>query len=344
MKKGVLKARIIYMNTKVTLKDIAEIAGISINSVSKALRDSPSISKTMKDKVSKIAKELGYVKDLHAISLRGDGYKVVAIVYDNLTNPYYSTMLEIINRKLSEKGYESMIFVDSFSFGHLSDATTKRAISYGVSGVITFLAPTNAAMKLLKNNHIPTVLIGRSGEMSETYSVYSNDYRGGKAAAKALFGYGGKSFAYFTKHSELKIDQQRLAGYKKCLADLGYSLKKEHIIIGDIEVDGLEELEKLLSKEKIDSIFCFSDVLALEVIVKLTELGYKVPEDINVVGYDNIKGSFPYPLQLSSIDTQKEYTTDIALELLDEQLNGIYEPKYLKVDVIYSEGNTTSKK
>lgn len=330
------------MNSKVTLKDIADIAHVSKNSVSKALRDSPSISKEMKIKINKIAEELGYVKDVHALSLRGNRFRVVAIVYDNLSNPYYTIMLEKLHRVLAEKGYEAMIFVDHHSLGHLSEFIVKRIIGYGVSGVLTFLVPTNEAKKLLDNNHMPVVLIGRNGDVTNTPSIYSNDRRGGKIAAETLISLNSTNFCYITEHAELQINTERLSGFKNALQKNGYKLKKENIIVGNLEVNAYETLENLLKTEKIDGIFCFSDLIAFNVLNKLNELNYKVPEDINVIGYDNLKDYLPYPIKVSSIDPDNEYTAIESVKLLNSLIdNPSNEIKNIKTDVHFSKGTTT---
>ena len=116
------------INKIVRLKDIAEIAGISINSVSRALKGSPNISKETQKRVQEIAENLGYIPNIHAQSLKLGSIKVIAIIYDEVENPFYSMMLGILQQQLFEIGYEAMIFIDSRSYGHLSENIANKIL------------------------------------------------------------------------------------------------------------------------------------------------------------------------------------------------------------------------
>ena len=334
------------VNKNVRLKDIAELAGISINSVSRALKGSPNISKETQERVREIAFNLGYIPNVHAQSLKQGSIKVIAIVYDDVENPFYSMMLGVLQHQLFERGYEPMIFIDSRSYGHLSESTANKIAYYRLSGVLTFVAPTSRAAQILKNNNVPVVLIGRDGKLTNTSSVYTKDTNGGKLAAEELLRLNGKEFLYLTTHGELQINSQRYNGFKNCLLSHNISSKKIHNITGNLEVNAMDALEKLLKTNKIDSIFCFSDLIAYEVIEKLYELNYKVPGDINVVGYDNLQDYIPYPIKVSSIDNNKGEMIEKSLDVLFNQINdGIYEDAInKKINVKFQDGNTTSKK
>lgn len=327
------------MKQKVTLRQIAELAGISANSVSKALKDSPSISKEMKEKVREIANQLGYFPNSHAQSLRSGSSHVIAVVYDNITNPYYQIMSEEIYHVLSSRGYEMMIFIDcNANGGYLSDIVARRILSYGVDGILTFVAPTASATKLITQNHMPIVLVGRDGSATNTESIYSHDAMGGKLAAQELIRLNGTSFAYVTKHGALKINELRLQGFKNELHKHGITLKKDHIITGDLEVTIDTLIKNLLKKEKVDSIFCFSDIIAYDTISILYNLGYKVPEDINVIGYDNLQEYFPYPLRLTSINVPKNKMIQNAFDMLLSQTE---EHRFKRMDVELVIGTST---
>ena len=334
-------------NNRVKLKDIAEKAGISINSVSKALKNSPKISAVTKLRVKQIAKELGYIPDVHAQSLRNGSLNVIAVIYDNLINPYYSSMISILNEEFKNNNIESMFFVDHKALGHLSKSLAKRIISYRVSGILTFLEPTSEASEIIKQNKIPMVLVGRDGKETNTNSVYSDDVSGGILAAQKLIELNGSSFVYFTKHSELEINSLRLLGYKTELERNGIHLDDEHIVVGTSEVNGEEKLIELLKKDPtIDSIFCFSDLIAFEVAHCLQQTNYSVPNDINLVGFDNLQDYIPYPIKISSIDGGKVESIKQALSILTEQIENGYSDDaiYKKVDVFYQSGNTTKQK
>lgn len=306
------------MKKAVTLKDIALKVGISINSVSKALRDSPSISKKTKEEVNKVVDELGYIPNVHAKSLKSGTIKVVGLIIDNLSNPYYTMMIDEVHSQLLEKGYEIMIFIDHHHTGYLSNVIAKKISYYRLCSVISFLSPTFEAANILALNNIKSIVIGRDASASETPSIYSNDYDGGALAAETLFNLGGRSFAYITKHAELKIDSLRHDGFYQKLIELGQEASNIESIVGNHEIQAEVILERVLNKKKIDSIFCFNDLIAFEIIDKLNQLGYKVPEDINVIGYDNIQQSIAYPLKVSSIGVDKSKIVSRAIRFLED--------------------------
>ena len=171
--------------------------------------------------------------------------------------------------------------------------------------------------------------------------IYSDDIEGGKIAARTLINLNGKSFVYVTKHAELEICRNRLAGFKLVLQENNYILDDSHIIVGNAQTSAESKLIELLNNDPtVDSIFCFSDLIALEIKHLLQELNF---ENINIIGYDNLQGYLPYPVKISSIDGGKKEMAQLSIKILNEQMTQGYDetPKYLKIDVFYQEGQTT---
>ena len=256
-------------------------------------------------------------------------------------------MLSLVNEELKAQQYESMIFVDHHALGHLSKELAQRIISYRVAGIISFLEPTTKASEIIKQNKTPLVLIGRNGEYTQTNSVFSDDFKGGCLAAQKLIDLNCKSFVYVTKHAELTVNTMRLNGFKNQLNKNNYTLDKEHIINGNLEIIAEEKLLELLKKDKkIDGIFCFSDFIAFEITHSLQQAGYKIPEDINLIGYDNLQEFLPYPIKISSIDGGKTNSIKEALNIIVNQIKNGYNPSpiYKQIDVFFQEGGTTKQK
>lgn len=332
---------------RVTLKDIAEVVGITVNSVSRALRDSPSISQKTITRVKEVADQLGYIPDLHARSMRSVPLKVIGIVYDNIVNPYYAIVNNHLNNELRKVGYRPMVFFETNKEGNLSLDVAREIIAFRMAGVITFVVPTKEVIELFEDHQTPLVLLGRIGNALGIDSVSSNDYRGGKLAGYKLFDLGGKNFAYLGVTQKLSINNERLSGFLKALKNNGVSVPQEHIILNDKNRPTRELMETLdVINHRIDSIFCFNDQIAYEVIGYLHELGLRVPEDINVIGFDNLQSDIIYPIKLTTIDADKPRT---ALLALDSLLGKIKNPDNLEmtgkiVDVSLVEGHTTKKR
>lgn len=322
---------------KPTLKDIAKLAGISVNSASRALKQKKNISLKTQEKVRKIADKLGYIPDMRASALRAGKMDVIAIIYDNLNNPYYSMMLDQITAKLFNYKYETMIFIDHHSIGYLSLEIAKRVISFHVSGIITFIEPTIEAKTIIDNSKTPIVLIGRNGVNTNTTSIYSDDYEGGKLAAQTFIDLGLKNLLYYTEHKDLDIDNIRHKGFEDCVC--ASFNKKPLVVIGDEENKAKDLLKIQLNNNPVDGIFCFSDLLAFDVLEVLYDLN--LTNKIKVIGYDNIQKSFRYPIRVSSIAPDNEKIVGETIStILDMIENKNYELKLIKINVAFYQGTT----
>jgi len=332
---------------RVTLKNIAEVVGITVNSVSRALRDSPSISAKTIARVKQVAEELGYIPDVYAQSLRNVPLKVVAVVYDNIVNPYYSIVNNHLNNELKKSNYRPMVFFESNIDGMLSLEVVREIIAFRMSGVISFLTPTKEVVELLEDHHIPLILLGRTGNALGIDSVSANDYRGGKLAGYKLFDLGGKNFAYLGVTQKLSINRERLAGFKKALKNNGVLVPEANIVLNEKDITTRELIDMLDVKGRnIDSIFCFNDQIAYEVIGYLSEQGIHVPADINIIGFDNLQSDIIYPIKLTTIDADKPRVAHMALELLFNKMKhrDLTEVTGKIIDVALIDGLTTKKR
>ncbi len=332
---------------RVTLKDIAEVVGITVNSVSRALRNSPSISVSTREKVKKVANDLGYIPDLSARSLRNVPLKVVAVVYDNIVNPYFAIMNNHINNELQKLDYRPMVFFETNKDGNLSLEVAREIISFRMSGVISYVIPTKEVIELFEDHNTPIVLLGRTGNSLGIDSVASNDYRGGKLAGYKLFDLGGKNFAYLGVTQKLSINTERLGGFLKALSNNEVTVPQENIILNNKQKSTRELMDELdVINKKIDSIFCFNDQIAFEVIGYLKEKGLNVPDDVNVIGFDNLQSDIIYPLKLTTIDADKPRAAHLALDILFTKLKDKTNKEMTGkiVDVTLVEGHTTKKR
>jgi len=302
---------------RATLKDIAERVGITVNSVSRALKGSRNISKATQLRVKQVAKELGYIPDNRARSLRSGHSNVVAIVFDYFINPYYSIMTYLIDEMLSKEKYRSMIFIDINKETLLSREVAKEIISHGVSGVITFLEPKKEVVNLFKNYNIPLVLIGRNGKKLNVDSVYSDDFKGGYIAAKELIRSGCKKIGYLGTKGSVDCNIQRMNGYKKALEEANIDIDENLIQLTDYAEKGNDLMKTIIDKKvEFDGIFCFSDLIAFEAISYLMEIGYNIPNNVSVVGFDNIQSELRVPFRLTTVETNKSKIVEEVIRII----------------------------
>ena len=148
---------------KVTLKDIAARTGLSVNTVSRVLNKKPYYTKEVEERVSAACKELGYIVDMNASGLRSGSTRTVAILYDDLVNPFYSYTTDIISKRLEEHGYNSIMFSNNNRSPYADYELMRAVYSRKPDGVLSFLEPTEDLVPFIQNSGVPFVIFGRDG-------------------------------------------------------------------------------------------------------------------------------------------------------------------------------------
>lgn len=335
-----------YRNGRATLIDIAKKAGISPNSVSRALRGCSNISLPTRQRVKRIAEELGYISNSHAQFLRQGRFKVIGIVYDNFINPYYSIVTGLVDTLIRERNYRSMVFNEHNKDNLLNLSAAREMISFSLSGVITFILPTPDVIDLFKKHGVPLIIIGRNGFKLNIDSVSSDDFQGGVLAAEILLKYGKTDFFYVGGSDNLSVNIERLAGFMSELSDHGFFLTPDRIFHNNDNIPTSNIIRQALkSHPHVDGIFCFNDLMAFETINYLLENEIRVPEDVNVVGYDNLQKEINYPFRLTTIDGDKETTALRVVSILFDRINNPSSSGIITeiVNVSLCEGKTTGK-
>lgn len=324
------------MAKNVTLKNIAESVGLSVNSVSRALRDCDDISETTKELVRQKALELGYVPNSVASSLRNGKTNLCMVVFDNLINPYFNIMANYIEKELKSYGYDMMIYTAD---NVLLDASgIQKIISRQGDAVLTFLAPTREALELSRQNGVPMILLGRDTIGFTMDVILTDDCHGGYLAVERLIASGAKKLAYIGSKPAIECSDRRFLGASRCAAEHGLDCMRLDLTFG--EAGATNKLDDLLSN-KPDGLFVFNDQLAFAVIRHLNKKNIKIPEEIRIVGYDYLGREMEYPLELTTIATNKERVAKMAVEALMRKNEGASEQIHEIIDVSLVEGVTT---
>lgn len=305
---------------RVLLKDIAQRAGLTVNTVSRALKGKDDISKGVQEYVQALALEMGYIPDVVAASLRSGYTKTIGVIFDNISNPYYMIMTEHINAFLGEEGYDIMVFTSTESDAMLNEDVLTKIIARRVDGVISFLKPTEKAARFVHANKIPLVVLGREADDIGIDSVYTDDYSGGKLVGEHLFNQGYKRVGYLGVPEDIMCSKKRAEGLVDGLTSAGGLIAEENIKFLNHGFDSIDELINEFIAQEVDAIFCFNDMLAYEVITKLHGLGLDDTKTIGVVGYDNIEDHLRIPVGLTSVSCDKK---DLAYSAADMLLKRI---------------------
>jgi LacI family transcriptional regulator len=311
------------MSKRTSLKDIAMKTGYSVNTISRALRDMPDISESTKDKIRKVAREMNYFPNHAAISLRTNRSKSIGVIVSDITNPVFSDMVKGAEMSARTKGY-SIILGNSNEDYKEEKSVVETLISRNVDGII--LVPTmndKRIIEALQERRIPIVLMGRRFQDLKCNWVINDDKLGGYMAGKHLIEKGHRKFAYITGPLYISSVIDRLEGFRDALKESG--IPPDALLIYETKVTadgGYETMLKLLDdKIDISAVFCFSDFIAFGVLKALKERNISIPDDIAVIGFDNIFFSGLSAPALTTINTAKLETGIKATELLVEQIN-----------------------
>lgn len=305
----------------VTLKDIAAATGFSANTVSRALADKSDISEETKEVIRKKAEEMGYISNALASFLRSGVSRNISIIVGDISNPHLSVMVKEMQMLLQKKGYNSIIF-NTEENPEMERQAITVSISQNVDGIIICPAPGGEAnIGLLRHYGKPFVLIGRRIR-EETSYVICDDETSGYLATRFLIDMGHREILFLNGPKEISSAAERLSGYCRALQESGIPYNSRLVHTVPVTAGkGTERMRRALAGEQsYTAVLAFSDILAWQIICILEELEKKVPKDCSVIGFDNIR--FTYPLRLTSISSSKTTMARKCVGILLKQLEG----------------------
>jgi len=280
------------LRTRVSIKDIAKKAGVSHSTVSRALRDSPLVSQETKERIRRLAEEMGYSPSAVARGLVTQRTHTIGLVVTSIADPFVSRITDGIEDVALNAGY-SVFLCNSHADPERELAVVRTFHERRVDGVIVTASRVGSLYSsLLEELGVPVVLINNQRPGRYVYSVSTDNRDGARKAVDYLIKLGHRRIAYIGSQSRLYAHGERLAGYREALTAHGLSPDPRYIV-ADMEADdinrGRRAARDLLSlSPPPTAIFCFNDMTAIGVLVACREMGCRVPEDLSVVGFDDI--------------------------------------------------------
>ena len=331
-------------NKKVTIKHIAELAGLSFSTVAKALRNDPVINIKTREKIVKLAKELNYYPNYLAKGLKSKKTKTIGIILNDLKNPFYSEIYKVIEETLNKRDY-TMLLCDSNYDQRLERKNIITMLSKGVEGIIISLINENSEnVNLIIENNLKAVFIDNIPESPNVNYVYVNHEKAAFLAAEYLILKGHKNILLLNGHRELSSSQRFLKGYLRALSQYNIKPINELITFNNISIESgfnfLKNIhrDKYFKKYPFTAIMTLSDLLAIGVYEAAKQLHFRIPEDISIIGYDNIFVTKYISPPLTTIHQPKAKTGEYSIDILLEQINdNSKECKKITIDPILVE-------
>ncbi|SMX48986.1 LacI family DNA-binding transcriptional regulator [Ruegeria arenilitoris] len=315
------------MADKVTSLQVAQLAGVSQSAVSRVFTPGASVSKKTEEKVRKAAAELGYRPNVLARAMVSGKSRIIGLVVGYLDNYFYPEALEKLSNRLQEHGYHVLIFMASRSAGNIDDVM-EEILDYQVDGVILASVPMSSDIATrCQQAGVPVVLFNRSQDIEGITTVTSDNYAGGRKVAEFLLAGGHQRIAYIAGWQGASTQRDREAGFLAALRDAGSDLFAHGI--GEFHTENARAAARTMfdvaPERRPDAVFVANDHMALAVMDVLRfELGLRIPEDVSVVGYDDVP---PAGWPAYNLTTIRQRANLMVAETVAALLDHIEEPK-----------------
>ncbi len=318
---------------KLTLEEIAELAGVSRSTVSRVVNNHAGVKPAVRSRVLKIIQETGYHPDPAARSLASHRSGIIGLVVPRavqflFTDPYYPRLLQGIAQACNSYDYILSLFL--FHTEEEEQKLSPRVLRHQlVDGVILSALPLDDPLvKQLVENKVPFVMIGRPDDPTEVSFVNVDNVAGAYSAVRHLIQLGRKRIATITGPLDTTVGLDRKQGYLNALNDRGIMIDERLIVEGDFtEVGGYLGMQRLLPQQP-QAVFVASDTMALGALRALRQAGVNVPAEVAVIGYDDLPLSATSEPPLTTVRQPIRRLGAQAVEsLVDILVNGPQPPR-----------------
>lgn len=312
----------------VTLRDVALAAGVSINTVSRALNGKPDVSEQTRERVLAVAERLGYKPNRLAQGLRGKKVGTIGVVVADLANPFFVEVVKGIEEEAYRHGFTIMV-TNTNEDPEKELEVLSTLVEHQVAGlIITPSQKDDKFIRFLKDRDVPFVLVARRFEHVMCHAVLNDDFTGSFSAVSWLAELGHRDILFINGPYFNWSAIQRLSGYQQALERAGLPYRPELVLsCNDVTAEAAAAaLKRYLADRPVpDAVFAFSDYMAIGVIRALRESGLDVPADVSVMGYDGIEIGASLDPPLSTVEIAKHRlgvaSTQVLIELIENPEN-----------------------
>lgn len=312
------------INVKLTIKDVAKASGVSIATASMALNDRVGVSAATKAKVCRIAREMNYVPDYSARLLVMQDSNCIGLLIPEIQNPFYSAIVEIITRIAEEKGFTIILGITNNNSRQEEDYV-RMFLSRRVCGVIVvpMIArdPDLRHMKLLRAADIPIVFCTEWYKGSDEPLVMCDFVTGQYEATKYLIDKGLRDFWFVSTDMDAQFVYLRYEGYVKALEEAGIPINKQRELF--LPAPNYAQAYKktdLITNDLPEAIICINDIMTMAIMKSLTERGIRIPQDISIIGFDDIMFSELVSPPLTTVRQPLQEICEKTMEIMIRKL------------------------
>lgn len=306
----------------VTLKEVAERAGVSRSAVSRTFTDGASVSDKMRRKVEKAAADLGYHPNALASSLTTGRTKLIGLVSNNFHNPLFLEIFDLFTRGLQDKGLRPLLV-------NLTDETdpqnsVRMLRQYSVDGVVVASSTLPPSFALaFRDAGVPVVhSFGRSSPATKVHVVGIDNVECGRMAARTLVGRGYRNIGFMGGPETATSTQDRLAGFLDEMANHPEVMHSHSSAANYSFEAGRAEMQRLLAADqRAEAYFCGDDVLSIGALSAMADAGLSVPEDIGVIGLNDMEMAAWENIDLTTIRQPIKEIVSASIEMMSAMLD-----------------------
>ncbi len=307
-----------------TINDVAKLAETSATTVSHVINETRFVSPDTKQRVMDAIRALGYRPNSMARGLRSGQSKTIGLIVPDNSNPFFAEILRIIENYGYSKGY-SVILCNSDGDVNKEIAYTELLYAKQVDGIV-FISTNNSTEHLekLTDSGIPMIVMDRDVDLTDTDVIMVDNYQGGYAATQYLIQLGHQRIACIAGPSLLTPSADRVKGYRQALEDAGLPYDESLVVSGDFQVDSGESAMRVLleGKHRPTAVFACNDLMALGAMRAIREAGLSIPQDISVIGFDDIALSSYISPTLTTIAQPLKEMARASIEMLITRIQG----------------------
>lgn len=302
-----------------TMKDVARFAGVSTSTVSHVINKDRFVSEAIREKVDCAIKTLNYAPSAIARSLKLNQTHTIGMLITTSNNPFYSELVRGVERSCFERGY-SLVLCNTEGDEQRMNRNLETLLQKRVDGLLLLCTETHLPAPEIMNRYpsIPTVMMDWAPFEGESDVIQDNSLLGGEMATQHLINNGYTRIACIAGPQDKTPARLRLEGYRNAMNNAGLEISPGYEIIGDFEFQGgLTAMNSLLALEQPPhAVFTGNDAMAVGAYHALYQAGLKVPQDMAVVGYDDIELARYMTPPLTTIHQPKDELGELAVDVL----------------------------
>ncbi len=306
----------------VTIQDVAKTAGVSVSTVSRVLNGKVDVASDTQDRILSVIDDLGYTTNLAARSMRSQKKNLVGLIMPDIAYPFAVEVMKGVNRAIAESEFDLLVYTtgDVRKSGRAShEQKYVSLLTNSISDGVILVAPVAGEFSI----DAPIVSIDPLASNPNYPAVHATNFQGAMDAMEYLLGLGHRRIGYISGRAELESSNRRLKGYREALEKAGIPIDEKLIVSGDYTTEtGVSGARELISLDDPPSaIFASNDQMAMGVFQVAEELGMRIPDDLSVIGFDNITES-KY-MGLTTVDQFISEMGYVATQMLIRIINGV---------------------